>query len=65
MLVLAINFGMQCCNLYFPDIEGIINSILSLMFVIPVDKGQELIVLLCDKLKIGLECGKSLVSLKS
>nr|XP_002130111.1 eukaryotic translation initiation factor 3 subunit M-like [Ciona intestinalis] len=45
------------------DIEGVVNSILSLLFVIPIDKGCELVDLLCEQLLRGAESGKAPVSL--
>ena len=51
--------------MFVSDVEGIVNSILSLMFVIPVSKGQELVKVLCNKLKMGVDAGKPVVSLRS
>uniref|UniRef100_H2Z021 Eukaryotic translation initiation factor 3 subunit M n=1 Tax=Ciona savignyi TaxID=51511 RepID=H2Z021_CIOSA len=45
------------------DIEGVVNSILSLLFVIPIAQGSELVDLLCEQLFVGAENGKAPVSL--
>ena len=52
-------------NVFVLDIEGIMNSVLSLMFVIPANKGEELVKLLCEKLRLGIDSGKHAVSLKA
>jgi len=46
------------------DIEGIVNSILSLLFMIPIENGEELVSLLCDQLLNGSSCGKANLSVK-
>lgn len=46
------------------DIEGIVNSILSLLFMIPIEQGEELVSLLCDQLLNGANCGKAGLSVK-
>jgi len=47
------------------DIEGIVNSILSLLFMIPIENGEELVSLLCDQLYNGaVNGGKAGLSVK-
>lgn len=46
------------------DIEGIVNSILSLLFMIPIEQGEELVSLLCDQLLNGASYGKAGLSVK-
>ncbi|CAK8694496.1 eukaryotic translation initiation factor 3 subunit M-like [Clavelina lepadiformis] len=46
------------------DVEGIVNSILSLLILFPLEKGKELVTLLCQNLIIGAESGKASISLK-
>jgi len=46
------------------EIEGIVNSILSLLFIIPINRGQELVDRLCDQLHDGASKGKASLSLK-
>lgn len=46
------------------DIEGIVNSILSLLFMIPIENGEELVTLLCDQFQNGANCGKANLSVK-
>lgn len=46
------------------DIEGIVNSILSLLFMIPIENGEELVSLLCDQFQTGASCGKANLSVK-
>jgi len=46
------------------DIEGIVNSILSLLFMIPIENGEELVSLLCDQFQTGASSGKANLSVK-